>query len=225
MWINLLLGVSNWIFDDAYAAKSWLTGTCYFPMEGHRCCRTWNKHGGDVEWNGWWQYLNANENEVGFGEMLNVLYSRVVIWNHNVLSHVPVAARFPLHEGAGYKIKAPLLCQLQLYKLDRIHMRSIWSTTRVCTEEDRVFYSFTLRYKDIKVQFILHYLQFDFYLHKTHTNFAALQDNPFIFINTPLRKRLLKQHIIITFQCRGENKLPYLNLNFEMLIFLFRRLL
>ena len=57
------------------------------------------------------------------------------------------------------------------------------------------------------------------------TNFAALQDNPFILINTPLQKRLLKQHIIITFHRRGGNKFPYLNMNFEMLIFLFRRVL
>lgn len=56
--------------------------------------------------------LNANENEVGFGEMLNVLYSRVVIWNLNL------QLGFPLHEGARNRIKVMLLCQLQLYKID-----------------------------------------------------------------------------------------------------------
>lgn len=93
-------GVLNLIFDDAYGAKLWLTGSCFFPMEGHRSCRTWNKHGRDVEWNGWWQYLNANENEVGFGEMLNVLYSRVVIWNHNLLPHVPRGCQVPTSWGS-----------------------------------------------------------------------------------------------------------------------------
>lgn len=65
--------IPNVIFHDACRAKLGLTGSSlvfiFFPsVEGHRFCRT----GRDVEWNGWWQYLNANENEVGFGERLNV---------------------------------------------------------------------------------------------------------------------------------------------------------
>lgn len=149
------LGILNIIFQWCLRRKTLADRFLFFPMEGHRCCRTWNKRGRDVEWNGWWQYLNANENEVGFGEMLNVLYSRVVIWNQKLLSHVPVAARFPLHEGAGNKIKALFLCQLQLNKVDRIYIRSIWSNADVHTVENCVFYSFTLQYKDWKLQFIL----------------------------------------------------------------------
>lgn len=114
MWINLLKDFKfnfQWgPWRKALADRILL----FSPEEGHRCCGTWSKNGRDVEWNGWWQYLNANENEVGFGEMSNVLYGRVVTWKHKLLPHVLIAARFLLHEAAGNKIKAPLLCRWQL---------------------------------------------------------------------------------------------------------------
>lgn len=101
----------------------------FSPVEGHHCCKTWNKHGWHVEWNGWWQYLNANENEVGFGEMWNVLHSRVVIWNHNVLSH---ATGFSLREGAGNETNGSLVCQFKLHKVDRNYIRRIWRSISIC---------------------------------------------------------------------------------------------
>lgn len=60
----------------------------FFAMEGHDCCRTWIEHAENVEWNGWWRYLNANEKGAGFVEMGDVLYSWVVIWNRNLFSQV-----------------------------------------------------------------------------------------------------------------------------------------
>ncbi len=45
------LGILNVIFYDAYGAKLWLTRSSFFPLEGHRCCRTWNKRDGGM-WSG-----------------------------------------------------------------------------------------------------------------------------------------------------------------------------
>lgn len=114
------LAILNVISDDACGAKLSLTGSYFFfpPMDGHHGCRPWNKHGREVEWNGWWQNLNANGNEAGFGEMLNVLYSRVVIWNHNLL------LRFPLHAGARNRSGgASAVASHSRQYLDKKHMK------------------------------------------------------------------------------------------------------
>lgn len=55
------------MLGDAYGAKLRLTGSCFLLVEGHRCCRTENQQGRDVEGNGWLQYINANENEAELG--------------------------------------------------------------------------------------------------------------------------------------------------------------
>lgn len=68
--------------------------------------------------------------------------------------------------------------------------------------------------QNIRSQFIFNYFSTEI------TNVVVLQDSPFILITTQLWRRLLKQYIIITFHSGGGNKLPYLNVDFEMLMFL-----
>lgn len=66
--------------------------------------------------------------------------------------------------------------------------------------------------QNIRSQFIFNYFSTEI------TNVVVLQDSPFILMK--LWRRLLKQYIIITFHSGGGNKLPYLNVDFEMLMFL-----
>lgn len=142
MWINLL---KDFKFNLQWGPwhKALADGILLFsPVEGHRCCGTWSKNGRDVEWNGWWQYLNANENEVGFGEWLNILYSRVVIWNHNLLPRVRLAARWGSRkqdQGTTALLDAILQTRQNW---------SIWGITNAYTSQDLVFYSFVPQYGD-----------------------------------------------------------------------------
>lgn len=66
--------------------------------------------------------------------------------------------------------------------------------------------------QNIRSQFIFNYFSTEI------TNVVVLQDSPFILMK--LWRMLLKQYIIITFHSGGGNKLPYLNVDFEMLMFL-----
>lgn len=80
---------------------------------------------GMVEWNRWWQNLNANENEVAMGEMKNVLHSKVMIWFCNL----------PPQEGN--KIKNLLRCN-SLYSI-------LW-----LKEKNSVFYNVTVSFQSTK---------------------------------------------------------------------------
>lgn len=104
-------------------------------MEGRHCFWTSNKHGREVDWNGWWQYLNANENEVGLDEMVHVLSSGVVIWKCNLLSWVPTArGSRKRDQGTVPQTVATLLSGQNL----------CWSTSSTTDVENGVFYTFAL---------------------------------------------------------------------------------
>lgn len=130
------------------------------------------------------------------------MWSGTVIWS----------VRVPQQEEAGYEIKVPLMFPLKLCKVDRIYVKRNQGRTGVRATGHCCWYSihavFNLRQcTQLEVQTIV--------------DFKVI---PFIGLNT-VWKRLLKQHIIITFSASEENKFLYLKINFEMLMHSFRGLL
>lgn len=128
------------------------------------------------------------------------LWSGTVIW----------FVGFPQQEEAGYEIKVPLMFPLKLCKVDRIYVKRNQGRTGV-------------RATAVAIQFVWFFnlLQCTQLEVQTVVDFKVI---PFIGLNT-VWKRLLKQHIIITFSASEENKFLYLKMNFEMLMFPFRGLL
>ena len=122
----------------------------------------------------------------------------VVIWDCNLLSEVSTS-------GGNKDQGAAVLPASTSHS--RIYGKSIW-VTQTCTVEHYGYNSFHMT-------FIL-----SLFNHQTQVKSHSGGGFPLIQHG----RRLLKQLIIITSPVCGWNKLPHLNLNFEMQMFLFRTL-